>query len=51
MRTERIVTVTQGGVSLTRLFLALCTCGLSVPILGVRRRYKTVITRHVGSGS
>jgi hypothetical protein len=36
----------QGGISLSRLTLALFTCGLSVPFVGVRRVKKTTTRSH-----
>jgi hypothetical protein len=35
----------QGGISLTRLFIAFCTFGLSLPFLGVRRVRKLTTTQ------
>ena len=39
---QRTVSKTQGRISLTRLFIALMTLGLSIPFLGIRIKYKTV---------
>ena len=33
----------QRGVSFTRLSIAFLTCGLSLPLLGVRRRRRTTV--------
>lgn len=38
---RKIVTRKQGGLSLTRLTLALFTFGLSIPFVGVRRVKRT----------
>lgn len=38
---RKVTTKKQGGISLTRLFIAMLTLGISIPFIGLRRVKRT----------